>query len=144
MGSDELADEVEREVIALHEFFVAWFTGRCSDDDQTFEEGIAGRLTPAFHYVMPGGEAFRRERLLTGLRAAHGTNPAFRIAIQGVQVRLTDARSVLVTYQEFQTGAIHSKAANARTTTAVFVRDGARLRWHHIQETWLPEARGSD
>lgn len=131
--------QVEREVVELHAFFVEWFGGRCPDDDATYANRLVSRLTDDFFYVMPGGESLTREPLLTRLRAGYGQNPAFDIEVRDIRVRFEDARSVLATYEERQTGARNSgQSDNRRLSTVLFVRDGAQLRWHHIHETWLP------
>ncbi|MDD9933976.1 MAG: DUF4440 domain-containing protein [Myxococcales bacterium] len=133
------AQDVEREVIELHEFFVDWFNGTCSSDDATFEQRFGAHLTEGFYYVMPGGIQLTRASLQDSLRQAHGSNPDFRIQVRNVSVRFEGRDAVLATYTEHQQGARNSERSdNVRLSTVLFVRDGDRLRWHHIQETWAP------
>ena len=58
--------------------------------------------------------------------------------------RFEPARSDLIaaTYEEWQRNALASTPKdNGRIATVLFRREEERLRWLHLQETWLPDER---
>jgi hypothetical protein len=141
MSDTPLTLEAARdEIVELHEFFVDWFAGRCPDDDDSYRERLLDRLSEQLVYLMPGGNALSYADLRDGMRKAHGSNPDFRIAVRDVTLHHVDDGSMTVSYVEWQRNAKQSKPSdNGRYSTVLFVRgsDG-RLRWRHLQETWLP------
>ncbi len=79
-------------------------------------------------------------QLATGLRAGHGSNPEFRIAIRNVTVRHVTDDHILATYEEWQRNALASEPPdNGRISTVLFDRSEP-LQWLHVHETWLPES----
>ncbi|CAK0879803.1 unnamed protein product [Prorocentrum cordatum] len=137
----------EREVVALHEFFVAWFAGRLHD--AAFDEFLQ-RFSDDFEMVTPDGTKVDKARL-GGMRGAKGSNGAWQIHIH---VRLSavprsGGRYVTGTYLELQQGAGHGSSAgadrstNGRISTPLLELDaGVRphgVRWLRLAETWLPE-----
>lgn len=142
----EARASIETDILEMHRFFEDWFTGRCPDDDETFERGVARRLAPAFRIVMPGGTMLDRDGLLGALRAGHGVNGEFRIEIRDVAGRYLDTGHglVLATYVEWQSDAVNSVPPdNGRMSSAVFERHAGApngFRWVHVHETWLPAA----
>ena len=138
MNSGDLLEDVRDEIEALHRFFVAWFSGAVSDDDDTFEEGFLRRLDPDFLLIPPAGAAADLSGLATGIRSAHGSNPDFRIAIRNTSIRHTWDGHVFATYEEWQRNALASTPPdNGRVASALF-RVSDRLTWLHVHETWLP------
>ena len=137
--TDTLLNEVRNEIVRLHDFFTGWFTGALPED--AFEEGVAARLHPDFENVQPAGKALSREVLLNGLRAAHGSNPEFRIEIRDTRTLgdWPDCGLILASYVEVQFGALNSTPAdNLRRSTVFFERGANRLIWRHVHETSLP------
>lgn len=135
--------DVPAEVRALHECFVAWFSGACAASDAWFDAHFCCRLAEDFEIVLPGGRRLARQALLEDLRAAHGSNPAFRIQVRDVRVRALGGGAVwLVTYEEWQRNARRSTPPdNGRITSATLVPDAQcpyGLKWVHAHETWLP------
>lgn len=125
------------EIEALHEFFVDWFAGMPSQD--SLRDLVGTRFHPDFVMIPPSGAVLTLEQVADGLRAAHGKNPEFRIAIRNVRVRFASDDLVLATYEEWQRNAKASQPPNnARISTALF-RTSELLRWLHVHETWLPE-----
>ena len=136
MSVAELETAIRREIDALHEFFVGWFSG--SLPAAAFDKQFTPRFDPDFVLIPPSGELLTLEQLSAGLRAAYGQNPDFRIAIREVQLRRVVADHVLATYQEWQRHALASTPAdNGRVATVLFDRSHG-LRWLHVHETWLP------
>jgi hypothetical protein len=131
---------VREEIEALHRFFVTWFSGACANDPHLFERGVLHRLDEKFVLIPPAGKVLSREELADGIRAAHNSNPDFRIAVRNVHIRRTWDRHLLATYEEWQRNARASTPPdNGRVATVLF-EAGDGLRWLHVHETWLPES----
>ncbi|UCG74117.1 MAG: hypothetical protein JSV45_07010 [Chromatiales bacterium] len=138
MTTDGLDAAVRREIEALHEFFVGWFSGALAAAE--FDAQFTSRFDPEFVLIPPSGELLTLGQLSGVLRVAHGSNPDFRIAIRDVQLRRITATHVLATYEEWQRNALASTPAdNGRLATVLFQRNES-LRWLHVHETWLPAA----
>jgi hypothetical protein len=108
-----LLDEVRDEVVRLHDFFTGWFSG-----------------------VLP------EDALLNGLRAAHGSNPDFRIEIRDTRLLgdWPDCGLVLAGYVEAQFGARNTTPPdNLRRATVLFERGAKGLIWRHVHETAMPQ-----
>ena len=139
MSKTSLEDAVSGEIEALHEFFVSWFGGQQPNTEASFERGLASRLDMDFSLIQPGGVTLTRDALLNAIRAGHGSNPEFRIAIREVTLRRTIGAHVLATYEEWQRNAKASRPhENARVATVLLSTDSDRMRWLHVHETWLP------
>ena len=135
--SSTLESDVRDEIVALHEFFVGWFSGTLPKS--AFETQFLSRFSPDFLLIPPAGTLLTLEDFQTGLRAAHGTNPDFRIAIRNVKLRRVLDSHILATYEEWQRNALASKPPdNARIASVLFNRNQS-LEWLHVHETWLPE-----
>lgn len=137
MDESEHLAVATREIDSLHVFFEDWFVGRAERDLIRFERDFLSRFAAEFSYVMPSGARLVFADLTPLIYAAHASNPDFRIEIHNVAVVLSDAKTLVVTYEEHQRGAKRSAESNHRFSTAVFVIDHDRLVWRHLQETWL-------
>lgn len=136
--ADPMTNAVRSEIEALHTFFVGWFSGALPVSE--LDSGFAARFSPDFLLVPPAGTLLDLTQLSEAVRSAHGSNPAFRIAIRNVTVRRRLEGHVLATYEEWQRNALASTPPeNARIATVLF-RDTRPLQWLHIHETWLPDA----
>ena len=137
----DIESAVRREVEALHEFFVGWFSGALSED--AFDSGFLDRFDSEFLLIPPAGLLLGLDDLAANVRKNHATNSDFRVAIRNVVVRRTFEGKILATYEEWQRNAAASTPPdNGRVATVLFADHGeaAPLRWLHIHETWLPEA----
>jgi hypothetical protein len=87
-GADaDLPARCEAEVVALHEFFEAWLSGRAARTGETFAR-VPDVLDPGFHIVSPSGDVRGHDRIVADLEGAHGAQPdGFVIRIENVQVR---------------------------------------------------------
>lgn len=129
---------VRAEVEALHRFLVGWFGGALAES--AFDAGFADRLDQDLVFIPPAGSVLGRPALLSAVRAGHGSNRDFRIAIRNVRVHRAFGDTVIATYEEWQRNALSSTPPdNARVATVVMATGGAP-RWLHIHETWLPDA----
>lgn len=141
-ASTELLAAVTKEVEDLHVFFERWFRG---DEPEEGITRLRQHLGSSFEMVTPRGNRLGLETLLKSLRGARGSNASFRIEVRDVALLHADDRVVVARYQEWQWNAKHSTPAdNARWSTVVFDRDGARpngLTWRWLQETFFTPAK---
>ena len=132
-----LLEDIRRDIVELHAFFVGWFNGTVAQEELT--PRFLSRLDPDFVFISPEGRVMGVEDLAAAFQTGFGTNTAFKIQIRDVALRREIGNTVLVTYTEWQIGAKASaQANNARVTTALMEK-GSPFRWLHMQETWLPE-----
>lgn len=138
----EIAKAVRAEIEGLHAFFVGWFGGKLTNDDETFSNGFVRRFDPACILIPPGGTIVPLAQLTRMIRSGYGNNPDFRIEIRNVVLRREERMWVLATYEEWQVNALNSTPPNnARISTAWFRREKATtsgLAWMHIHECWMP------
>jgi hypothetical protein len=135
-----LAEEIRR----LHRFFVDWFSGSCPRSSQSFQENFGDYLAPDFELVQPNGERVDRAAILSGIEAAYGVNPDFRIQIRKPRLVSREGPLLAVSYEEWQKGARNtSPPDNARSALGLLrLCDGPepRFLWLQLQETSLPKA----
>ena len=97
MAQSDLDTAVREEIEELHRFLMGWFTGALPGDDAVFEKEFLSRLDGDFVLIPPAGITLDRNSLGAGLKADHGNNPDFRIAIRNVQIRRETDNLVLAT-----------------------------------------------
>lgn len=138
----ELAIAARKEIEDLHAFFVGWFSGSLSDDDDTFQRGFARRFEPGFLLIPPAGTQMPLAKLSGAIRSGHGTNPEFRIEIRNVTLRREIGKVAVLTYEEWQRNAKASTPPNnARIATVLLKPDRVApggFAWLHIHECWMP------
>jgi hypothetical protein len=137
-GQPPLAELARREILALHEFFVAWFRpGPTTLDFGSCEAAFA----PDFRMISPDGMANDRAAVLQRLRQARGSQPPdFAIAISGLAPLWQQGDAILLAYVEEQ---YRSGSPTRRRSTALFTAEPSAPRgvvWRHLQETWMPVA----
>ncbi|MFV9673230.1 MAG: hypothetical protein ACNYZH_08385 [Acidimicrobiia bacterium] len=123
----------ESEVRELHAFFERWFAG-------TAEPGELERLDvldDSFHMIGPDGRLQNVDRVRSAIADAYGHRP-MQIEIRNVQVHPS---APVGTYEEWQTidGSITGRTSSAVMKADPLAPNG--LRWMHLHETWLPDAR---
>lgn len=132
-------EAVKKEIEALHEFFVVWFTGKIPQAE--FDSGFLKRFDSGFHLIPPAGVMLDLDAIASSIRAGYASNPDFRIAIRNVRVQRVFNGYILATYEEWQRNALASKPPdNARLATVLFA-DTRPLTWLHVHETWMPKDR---
>ena len=138
MTDERLAAAALAEIVELHRFFVAWFTGRCPNSRAGFAR-VADALAPGFVQIDPEGRERRRGPLLAALNAAHGSRAGepFAIRIVRPKIRLVRRGLALATYEERQrcSGAITRRRSSALFAPAATAPGG--VAWLHLQETWI-------
>jgi hypothetical protein len=135
------ADDCEREIRALHDFFVAWYCGTC--DEGAFAR-LERALAPAFERVAPDGSVAAREDVLDGVRDTYDDYDSFEIEIRNVEPVLLETDRALLRYDEWQTT---RSGQNGRRSSVLFgAPDGDSAeesapfaRWLHLHETWLED-----
>ncbi len=132
----EILEQAREEIEGLHKFFVGWFSGAL--DQGVFEEQFLSRFSERLVFIPPAGRLLGLEDITTSIRTGYASNPEFRIEIRNVRVHTETEEYVVATYEEWQRNARASTPPdNGRVATVIFSR-GARLKWVHIHETWLP------
>jgi hypothetical protein len=136
-GQYALAEQARREVLALHEFFVAWFSGAENADFGHCEAAFA----EDFQMVTPDGAVHARPAILERLRLARRSLPhGFSIAISELEPVWQQHNAILLRYveQQYREGRI-----TRRRSTALFIQAPTAPRgvvWRHLQETWMQVA----
>lgn len=145
-GATDLVEQARREVIELHDFFMAWFRP-VTDATAALElRRCAEALAPDFRQIAPDGQVHARDPLLQRLAAARGCRPeGFIIEIDDIRPIWQSDTSVLLEYVEKQYCRETSKLGvvsgeTRRRSTAFFTLSTMAPQgvvWRHLQETWL-------
>lgn len=136
-------DNVEKEIIRLHDFFEEWMTGTIEQSDKNFSR-FSDSMGDSFYIVAPSGQLTQREGLIKGLYSTYNQRSNMRIWIENVQVHHILDDTVIATYEEWQT--LDNKTT-ARLSTVVFTYDETvanHLLWRCVHETWLPDSEIKD
>lgn len=123
----------EREVKELHAFFERWFVGSAG----RAELERLDVLDDSFHMIDPDGRLHNVEHVRCAIADAYGRR-SMLIEIRNVQVHPS---APIGTYEEWQTA---DGSTTGRISSAVMKSDPSApngLRWMHLHETWLPDAR---
>ena len=132
-----LLEDVRREIVELHAFFVGWFNGTVAREE--LQPRFLSRLDPDVIFIAPEGRIMGADDLSTGFHKGFATNSEFKIQIRDVALRHEVGDTVLATYTEWQIGATTLTQANNARVTTVLMKKGSPFLWLHVQETWLPE-----
>lgn len=139
-------EAIEKEIIEIHGFFVAWFLAQCEKSEQLFHENLTSHFDENFIIIPPGGNRINGKDLFPSLWQGYGYNHEFNIQIRKVQTTQVPGfpEVIIATYEEWQRGARanDSESTNGRVSSAVFYKDSQQpngVKWLHLQETWLPK-----
>jgi len=127
------AAQFEAEVRELHAFFERWYTG-VADRRELARLDV---LADSFVMIGPDGRESDVQQVRASIEAAYGRRPTtFRI--RNVAVRPNAPVGI---YEEWQTaeGITTARISTAVMAPAADMPNG--LRWTHLHETWLPDAR---
>lgn len=131
-------DRVRDAIVAQHDFFTAWVSGRCAGEEAAFDEGTR-RLSRQLSVIMPGGKAFTFDVFAEYMRSNYASNPKFRIKIRNVVIRHRVGDVLVVNYEEWERDAKDSIPANNGRLSTIVLRDrGTDFDILHVHETWLP------
>lgn len=136
LSADDLAAATVQEVQDFHAFLADWFSGRMAAGEGVLAD-MRRRFAADMQYINPGGEIVDAAAIENMLAGGHGSAPAIEIEVRNTVVRRADAASVLVTYEEHQTGGGDD---TSRLTTALFVPKADApngVGWFHVHEVWL-------
>ena len=125
-----------REIIELHDFFQAWFTGTVNDDEANFER-FAGVMDDAFTIIGPDGLLTELASLVDRLQRAHANYADLRIWTENHRLLRQHGDWLLCTYEEWQET---PPATTVRLSSVLFQHDDSTpngVRWLHVHETWL-------
>lgn len=134
---EAVVEDVRREVVDLHAFFVDWFNGTVDRDH--LEPRFLSHMSEDVVFISPEGRTMGREQLRAAFDQGHGANPGFRIEVRDVEIRRHIGSMVLITYTEWQIGSKTPPHANNARLTSALIETGSPPSWLHIHETWLPD-----
>lgn len=129
----DLAELAAREVVALHEFFVAWFRPGPAPDFRACE----GAFHPDFRMVTPEGRLLGRSEIIQGIQASRGRLAAsLTIEILEIRTLWQEGDAALLAYieQQYREGRTTRRRSSALLLRAASAPRG--ILWRHLQETW--------
>ncbi|MCL1598588.1 MAG: hypothetical protein M3094_05355 [Actinomycetia bacterium] len=123
----------DAEVRELHSFFERWFAGTAD----RAELARLDVLDDSFHMIGPDGRLQRVGEVSSAIENAYGRRSVL-IEIRNVRVHPS---APVGTYEEWQTadGGLTGRISSAVMESDPLAPNG--LRWMHLHETWLPDAR---
>lgn len=123
----------ESEVRELHSFFERWFDGTAEPSEVDRLDVLDG----SFHMVGPDGHVHNVDQVRSAIEDGYGRR-TMQIEIRNVRVHPSAPTG---TYEEWQTidGEITGRISSAVMSGDPSTPNG--LRWMHLHETWLPDAR---
>lgn len=130
-----MSDHVANEVIDLHRFFQAWFTGSVEKTRKEYAR-FADTMADGMFMIPPGGNVMKRDDALEIFWQLHGANdPTFKIEVKNIEIREVTDSLYLVTYEEWQ----QTPEETARVVTALLQDKPTGLQWLSAHESWLPQ-----
>jgi hypothetical protein len=129
----DLADLAAREIVALHDFFVAWFRPGPASDFRACE----GAFHPDFRMITPEGRMLARADIIQGIQALRGRLAAsLTIGILEIRTLWQEGDAALLTYieQQYREGRTTRRRSSALLLRAASAPRG--ILWRHLQETW--------
>jgi len=129
----DLAELAAREIVALHEFFVAWFRPGPAPNIQACE----GAFHPEFQMVTPDGRLLGRSEIIQGIQASRGRLAAsLTIEILDIRTLWREGDAALLAYieQQYREGRTTRRRSSALLLRAASAPRG--ILWRHLQETW--------
>ena len=134
----EIKQEIEQEIIELHNLFVAWFSG--SSNKKELEGKLAARFYKNTVFITTKGESVPYHQLMEMFESGYGKMSSdFKIAISNVELLQDIGEYFLVNYIEWQTTDPNPELSanyNARKTTLLLSK-ARPFKWLHIHETML-------
>lgn len=131
----DLQSLAKAEVVARHDFFVDWYTGKADDQDM---EDCAHSFAPDFRMIWPDGAEHERDSVLELLRGMRGSkNDGYAIEVAMRYATQYNPDLVLITFDEHQWTA---DGKNLRRATALFSPDDRApggVVWRHLHQTWI-------
>lgn len=128
-----LAELAAREVVALHEFFMAWFRPGPTPDFRACERAFH----PDFRMITPAGRLLSRSEIIQGIQAARGAlQESLTIDIRDIRTLWQEGDAALLAYIEQQ---YRDGRTTRRRSSALLLREPSAPRgilWRHLQETW--------
>ncbi|MEM9438919.1 MAG: hypothetical protein AAGA73_00580 [Pseudomonadota bacterium] len=96
-------EDVRREIVDLHAFFVGWFNGTVAREE--LQPRVLYRLNPDVIFISPEARMMGADDLSAGFQIGFAINSAFKIQIRDVALHREFEDTVLATYTESQIGA---------------------------------------
>lgn len=133
--------------MALHDFFVEWYTG--VTDRATFEL-FERTLAEDFEMITPSGERLDRQSVIELVETQRNRydRGTFDIEIENVAVVDATDQLTVCRYEEHQHGPTETNARFSTTLLAptdgrAIGTDGRPIEWRYVHETWLDDSTGT-
>jgi hypothetical protein len=122
-------------VVSICAEIEAWLAGAASSDAAL--DALLARFAPAFTMTGTDGACLDHAGLRALFARLAGYKPGLEIRLAALRTIAAYPGGAVIGYDEHQRDA--SGPLRARRSTAVLERDAAdgRIRWLHLQETWL-------
>jgi hypothetical protein len=129
-------ERASAEIIAFHQFFVAWYDAPTADaTDFGRCELVFGQ---GFHMIPPSGRLLDREATIDLIRSSRASyNGDLSIEIEDIRCGWEAADMIVVTYIEAQ---VRAGVSSRRQASALFTSSSSApngVEWRHLHETWL-------
>jgi len=137
--SERLADLAIREVVELHEFFLAWL--RPHKDAKLDPARFERAFDPEFRLVAPDGGVRDRAAIVGWLHdLKEGRGADFRMEVSDFRPVWSQGDAILLEYVETQY--LQGKTTQRQSTALLKRAPDAPIGivWVHLQETWLQDA----
>lgn len=127
----DILTRVEQEVVALHAFFQAWYSGA-----ETSLARVSKVLSSEFELLSPEGDLLTKDVLLTELLADRGAFPNLKISVERLTAQVSDHEDIRAFYTE-----VHEEGGSLerRACCALLRLSGhppRRLQWVAIAERY--------
>lgn len=136
-------DQIEKEIVDLHQFFQDWMTGTIEQNRENFNR-VTETIGKGFYLVTPSGELIQRMQILDSIYKGSRSRADFRMWIENTKIRHTLGDVTVATYEEWQEWTATAKIT-ARLTTVVFTQSSNAVNgvlWQAVHETWLSRKEG--
>ena len=125
-------NEIEREILKIHELFQAWYNGTI---EQNSLVEIESKLSDSFYIVFPDATKNSKNDLTRMMEKDYGNDTSYRIEIKEIKVNLLTESVYLASYQEWQFWDNEEEPQLKLQTTAVLREDNNMVEWMAIHET---------
>jgi len=131
----KLEPAARHEIVALHAFFVSWFTGQGGDLDFRLCETAFG---PGFKMIGPDGHRHDRGEVVQRLQQARNSiQETFEIDVVDPRTIWSAGDAIVMSYVEHQ---LRGTQSTRRRSMALLTRepDAPRgMHWQSLAETWM-------
>ena len=96
-------NQIQKEIVQIHQYFENWYNGSCSKDDAEFDLNVSNRFCDNFKIVMPDGTLYQKNEILSVIKDGFGTSRDFKIEIKMISAEAIEKDIFLALYEEWHT-----------------------------------------